>query len=206
MMLYQGVNAVQIPDGLNLEGTNLQWGYHIGPLTTTRYNANSAPFFWEAHEAEIYYTWNTGDNDWNQFATLKDGNDQFVSFDAPISFSYEHSTANDINSDGSYDGKIFRMEYDGNHVFIPWEFDPATDEWEPQINIKDGVRMGDSDQYVIKGTEESLIMTEIADPVVTFPQNSVGEPDLTYDPTKTAQVGAIPVNAQLKVIKGEQIQ
>jgi hypothetical protein len=206
MMLYQGGNAVEIPDGLDLDGSNLQWGYHIGPLTTTHYNDDSAPFFWEAHEAETYYTWNTGDNDWNQFATLKDGNDEFVSFDAPISFSYTHSTANDINDDSSYDGKVFRIEYDGNSVFIPWEFDSTTEEWEPQINIKDGVQMGDSDQYVIKGTEESLVMTEIADPGATFPENSVGEPDLEYDPTKTSQVGAIPEDAELKVIKGELIE
>lgn len=188
------------------DGSDLQWGYHIGPLTTTHYNDDSAPFFWEAHEAETYYTWNTGNDDWNQFATLKDGNDEFVSFDAPISFSYTHHTANDINGDSSYDGKVFRMEYDGNSVFIPWEFDSTTQEWEPQINIKDGVSMGDTNQYVIKGTEESLLMTEIADPGTTFPDNSVGEPDLEYDPAKTAQVGAIPVNAQLKVIKGELIQ
>jgi hypothetical protein len=206
MMLYQGANAVEVPDDLELEGSYLEWGYHIGPLTTTRYNANSAPYFWEAHEAETYYTWNTGDNDWNQFATLKDGNDEFISFDAPISFSYTHSTANDINGDSAYNGKVFRMEYDGNHVHIPWEFDSATEEWEPQINIKDGVLMGDNEQYVIKATDESLIMGEIADPTSTFPTNTVGEPDLEYDPTKTAQVGDIPTDAELKVIKGEVIE
>ncbi len=206
MMLYQGANAVEIPEGLDLEGSNLQWGYHIGPLTTSHYYDDHAPFFWQAHEAQTYYSWNTGNDEWNQFATVVDGNGDFVSFDAPISFSYTHSTANDINADSSYDGKVFRMEYDGNSVFIPWEFDPATQEWEPQINIKDGVLMGDSDQYVIKGTEESLIMPEIADPGATFPTNTVGEPDLEYDPAKTAQVGAVPVNAQLKVIKGELIE
>jgi hypothetical protein len=207
MMLYQGSNEVVIPDGLDLDGTNLQWGYHIGPLTTGQYKADTTPFFWEAHEADTYYTWNTGDNDWNQFATLKDGNGEFVSFDAPISFSYTHSTANDINGDSTYNDKVFRIEYDGNSVFIPWEFDATTEEWEPQINIKDGVTMGDSTQYVIKGTDESLIMPEIAEPAgVTFPSNTVGEPDLVYDATKTAQIGAIPEDAELKVIKGEPIE
>jgi hypothetical protein len=185
------------------DDSDLQWGYHIGPLTTDQYTSEN---FWQAHEAETYYTWNTGENDWNQFATLKDGNDEFVSFDAPISFSYTHSTANDINADISYDDKVFRIEYDGNSVFIPWEFDETTEEWEPQINIKDGVTMGDSNQYVIKGTEESLVMTEIADPGASFPDNNVGEPDLEYDPTKTSQVGAIPEDAELKVIKGELIE
>ena len=66
--------------------------------------------------------------------------------------------------------------------------------------------VGDNDQYVIKGSEESLLMVEIADPGATFPNNTVGEPDLTYDATKTAQVGAVPVTAELKVIKGEVIE
>lgn len=191
--------GLTIPDG-----SDLQWGYHIGPLTTDQYTIDN---FWQAHESdEDYYTWNTGNNEWNQFATLIDSSNNFVSFSAPIVFSYTHSTDNDINGDSTYNGMKFRMEYDGYCVHIPWEFDPATDEWEPQINIKDGVLMGGSDQYVIKGTEESLLMTEIDDPGVDFPVNTVGEPDLTYDQTKTAQVGAIPVNAQLKVIKGELIQ
>lgn len=207
MMLYDQseTNSVIVPDGLNLEGTNLQWGYHIGPLTTTQYNSDSAPYYWEAHEAQTYYTWNTGDNDWNQYATLKDSSNAFVSFDAPLSFSYTHAQANDVNDDGTYDGKVFRMEYDGFSIHIPWEFNSASQEWEPQINIKDGVLMGDSNQYVIKGSEESLIMGEISDPDSTFPANSVGEPDLVYDASKTAQVGAVPVNAELKVIKGVPI-
>jgi hypothetical protein len=205
MMLYQGSNAAEIPEGLDLEGTNLQWGYHIGPLTTSHYYSNSSPYFWEAHEAPIYYSWNTGEDEWNQFVTLKDSDNAFISFDPPISFNYTHTQANDINSDGGYDGKVFRIEYDGTCVHIPWEFDPATEEWEPQINIKDGVTMGDSNQYVIKATEESLIMTEIGNPGATFPANTVGEPDLVYDATKTAQVGAIPASAELKVIKGELI-
>jgi hypothetical protein len=65
----------------------------------------------------------------------------------------------------------------------------------------------DNDRYVIKGTEESLIMQPLSEePDTTFPTNSVGEPDLEYDATKTAQVGDIPTSAELKVIKGEVIQ
>lgn len=208
MMLYDQSlsNAVAIPEGLNLQGTNLEWGYHIGPLTTTRYYSNTQPFFWEAHEAGTYYSWNTGDDDWNQLATLKDAHNDYVSFDAPISFNYTHTTANDINGDSAYDGKIFRLEYDGSSVMIPWEFDPATQEWEPQINLKDGVLLGSSNQYVIKATDESLLMMEITDPGAAFPNNTVGAPDLVYDASKTALVGAIPVNAQLKVIKGVVIE
>ncbi len=203
MMLYDQslTNAVILPDGLTLDGTNLQWGYHIGPLTTTRYDISN---FWQAHEAQVFYSWNTGEDEWNQFTTLKDSSNAFVSFDAPISFSYTHTTAKDVNADGTYDGKVFRMDYDGTSVHIPWEYDQGSGDWEPQINIRDGVTVGDSNQYVIKATEEELVMEAIAEPAgTTFPTNSVGAPDLVYDATKTAQVGAIPTTAQLKVIKGE---
>lgn len=179
-------------------------GYHIGPLTTEHYYTDASPYVWEANEADVYYSWDTGSNDWNQLATVKDGNGNFVSFDAPISFSYTHTTANDINGVSTQDGKTFRLEYDGFSVQIPWKYDETTDEWEPQINIKDGTLMGPSgSDYAIKGTEEALVMAEIPDPGVTFPSNSVGEPTLTYDATKTALVGDVPTTAQLKVIKGE---
>jgi hypothetical protein len=193
--------GLTIPDD-----SDLQWGYHIGPLTTTQYTSEN---FWQAHESdEDYYTWNTGNNEWNQFATLIDNSDNsYVTFSAPIVFSYLHSTDNDINGEDTYHNMKFRMEYDGFSVHIPWKFDETTNEWAPQINIKDGVLMGDNEEYVIKGTEESLIMEPLdEEPDTTFPENSVGEPDLEYDSTKTAQVGAVPEDAELKVIKGELIE
>jgi hypothetical protein len=206
MLEDAGGDPVTLADLTIPEDSDLRHGYHIGPLTTTQYTENN---FWQAHEADDdYYTWNTGNNEWNQFATLINNSDNsFVSFSAPIVFSYTHITENDINGDPTYNEMKFRMEYDGFSVHIPWKFDKDTDEWAPQINIKDGVRMGDSNQYVIKATDESLIMEALdEEPVTTFPENSVGEPDLVYDATKTAQVGAIPVDAELKVIKGEPIQ
>ncbi len=146
-------------------------------------------------------------NIWNQLVTVKDGNGSFVSFDPPISFSYTHTTANDINAVDTQNNKTFRLEYDGFSVQIPWNYDDSTDEWEPLINIKDGTLMGPSrDDYVIKGTDEALVMAQIPDPHVTFPANSVGEPTLTYDATKTALVGDVPATAQLKVIKGEVLE
>jgi hypothetical protein len=206
MMLRDGdgnpvtLGSLTIPDG-----SNLQWGYHIGPLTTTSYTIDDQ---WQAHESETYYTWNTGADEWNQYVTLIDANSDFVSFDAPISFAYTHSMANDVNGDGSYDGKKFRLEYDGFSVNIPWEFDDQSDEWQPLINIKDGTIMGPTgNEYVIKGLEESLIMTAVDGTGITFDnETDVGAPSLTYDATKTALVDDIPASALLKVIKGELIE
>jgi hypothetical protein len=204
MMLSDGDgDEVVISSNLDLDGSNYQWGYHISPLTTDQYTEENQ---WQAHEAEVYYSWNTGTDDWNQYVTLIDGNGDFVSFDAPESFTYTHSTANDVNGDSTHDGKTFRIEYDGFSVNIPWEFDDETDEWQPLINIKDGTEMGPANAYVIKGIEESLLMTVVDGTGITFSnETNVGEPTLTYDATKTAQVGAVPTTAELKVIKGELI-
>ncbi len=206
-MMLTDVDADEVTLGssLDLTGTNYQWGYHIGPLTTTQYDSSN---HWQANDADTYYTWNTGADEWNQYVTLIDANGDFVSFDAPISFAYTHATADDVNADSTYNGKKFRLEYDGFSVNMPWEFDEASGEWQPLINIKDGTQMGPTGaEYVIKGVEESLIMTAVSGTGITFSsETNVGEPTLTYDATKTALVGAVPTTAQLKVIKGEVLE
>jgi hypothetical protein len=198
-------DEVTLGSGLDLDGTMYQGGYNLSPLTTDQYTVDTQ---WQAFDADIYYTWCTGTDEWNQLVAVIDSNGDFVSFDAPISFSYTHSTANDVNGDSSQNNKKFRIEYDGFSVNIPWDFDETADEWVPQINIKDGTAMGpNGDDYVIKGVEEALIMSPVINPSgITFSnEENVGEPTLTYDATKTALVGDVPTTAELKVIKGELI-
>jgi hypothetical protein len=167
-------DAVTLDAGLDLSNSNYQWGYHIGPLTTERYQ-----YSWQAHEAEVFYTWNTGADEWNQYVTVIDGDGNFVSFDAPLSFAYTHSTANDINGSSTYDGKKFRLEYDGFSVNMPWEYDENSDEWQPLINIKDGTLMGlTGSEYAIKGVEEALIMSPYQGDIVFENEEDVGEPTL----------------------------
>lgn len=208
MLLTDGTNPATLGDLTIPDNSMLNYGgYHIGPLTTTRYYQDASPYVWEANEADVFYSWNTGTDDWNQLVTVKDSNGDFVHFDPPISFSYTHTTANDVNGVATQNGKTFRLEYDGFSVQMPWNYDEATDEWEPLINIKDGTLMGPyDDDYVIKATDEALVMSEITDPGITFPSNTVGEPSLTYDATKTALVGDVPSTAELKVIKGEVLE
>jgi hypothetical protein len=209
MMLYDHNNDPVTLDGLTIaQDSMLNNGYHIGPLTTDAYYLDHSPYIWQANEADTFYSWNTGTDPWNQLVTVKDSNGDFVHFDPPKSFAYTHSTDNDLNHSDTnpspQDGKTFRLEYDGFSVQIPWNYDPATDQWKPLINIKDGTLMGpNGDDYVIKGTDEALVMAEVSDPGVDFPANAVGEPSLTYDATKTALVGDVPTTAQLKVIKGD---
>lgn len=207
MMLYdESNNPVTIPSTVTIsQNSNLYYGYHIGPLTTASI-ADEADS-WQAAEAEVYYTWNTGSDEWNQFVSVKDGNGTFADFQPPLSFAYTHTTTNDVNDDPTFNNKKFRLEYDGFSVNIPWEFDPQANEWVPQINIADGTLMGPGNAYVIKGIEEALIMSEVSPTGITFANEVIlEEPGLTYDATKTALVGDVPTGAELKVIKGEVLE
>lgn len=205
---------VIIPSTVDLSSSMYQHGYHMGPLTTdseyTQYNC------WDIYDSSTYYYWATGPNEWNQFSSAQDSNGNMVAFSPPIRLTYTHTTDNDINADATYNGDNFNMDYDGTELHIPWKYDDNTDMWSPIINLKDGVEVTLASDgvttYVVKGIEEELIMNEETDSATltgletTLPiDNTIAAPDLTYDATKTAQVGAIPTSAQLKVIKGELV-
>ncbi|MFZ1986131.1 MAG: hypothetical protein WAU91_17095 [Desulfatitalea sp.] len=211
MLLYADaghtIPVTMTDTGLILTGTNFQWGYHIGPLTVTEYTAENS---WQANNAETYYTWNTGVDQWNQYVTVEDAEGNFASFDPPLSFAYTHATANDANSDATHNGKKFRIEYDGFSLNMPWACNQDSGEWEPLINLADGTQLTDADSnnYVIKGIEEALIMSEVEDPSgITFDnEEAVGAPTLEYDSDLTDLVGAVPTGVELLVIKGEVIE
>ncbi|MDA8141346.1 MAG: hypothetical protein M0036_22105 [Desulfobacteraceae bacterium] len=203
---YSNGHAVTIA-GLTVPNNSpMQGGYSVGPLTTGHYYNNQSPYFWEANNAQTYYTWNSGNNQWNQYVTVRDGQGNFASFDPPLSFQYTHSTANDANSSSANNGKTYRLEYDGFSLNMPWTFDPVTGQWMPQINLADGTELTDGNgTYVVKGLEQALIMSSVADPG-GLDYTEVGPPELTYDSTKTDLVGTAPTGVVLKVIKGEVIE
>ncbi len=200
--------------GLDLTNTMYQDGYHIDPLTTD--NSFTTANWSEIYNEDVYYSWNTGPKDWNQFWTVKDSSGSYVTFDAPIRLTYTHSTANDINGDSTYDGKKFSMDYDGNDLHVPGKYDETAGEWVPLINLKDGTVLqaegGSGVEYVVKGVEESLVMRSVTDPSVlaqletSLPfDETLQEPDITFDETKSALVGDMPTGTTLKVIKGELV-
>jgi hypothetical protein len=178
----------------------------LSPLTTASYPAEEA---YQAQDAEVYYTWSSGADSWNQFVTLQNGNGTFLGFEPPLHFTYTHQTANDLNGDDSQNGKKFRLDYDGTELQMPWHYDAAADQWQPVINLKDGTLLTDdlSNQYVVKGIEIGVMMAaaDPADAAYLPIDTSVPAPTLTYDATKTALVGAMP-EAELEVIKGELIE
>lgn len=201
-------DAYVLSDGLDLSNSMYQWGVNIAPLTTTEFSFNDS---WQAHGEDTYYSWETGENEWNQFATLQDESGDYVVFDAPLVFQYTHQTANDKNDDATYNGKKFRLEYDGSDLMVPWKFNPnATgpgDGWEPMFNLKDGTVITDTDgdPYVVKAIEQGMIMQVAADASDADDlviDTTIEAPTLTYDATKTDLVGDKP-SATVQVNKGE---
>ena len=160
---------VIFPAGLTIpQNSNFSWGYNLSPLVT---NASiTGQTWWQAHDEDTYYSWQTGNDQWNHFTTLKDADGNFVAFDPPLRMSYTHSNANDVNwltgeADVPNNGKIFNIEYNGFELHIPWYFNDDAGEWTPMFNIADGtVVTSGGVNYVIKGVDEALIMESLDDP------------------------------------------
>jgi hypothetical protein len=61
----------------------------------------------------VFYTWETGPNEWNQFTGLKDLADVPVRFDPPLQIEYVHSQPSTTAPDYKYNGTRFFLEYAG---------------------------------------------------------------------------------------------
>ncbi|HEY0938609.1 MAG TPA: hypothetical protein VGE08_00810 [Steroidobacter sp.] len=64
----------------------------------------------KAGEQEVYYRWETGAGSYNQFAAVKDSNDTFVEFDAPLQVNY---SVPDEEAYGEYAGQQLVLQYGG---------------------------------------------------------------------------------------------
>jgi len=89
----------------------LRSGRLFASLDDARCTGDSTHFCEEKIEQiAAYYQWETGPNQWNQFAALKDGNGAFVSFDAPLQVNYTVPTG---AAYGDYAGKTLVLQYGG---------------------------------------------------------------------------------------------
>jgi hypothetical protein len=69
---------------------------------------------WKIGSAPVYYQWQTGPNSWNHFAALKDGNNNFVRFDAPINVNFVVPANVSGNMPyGNYAGTNMVLQYGG---------------------------------------------------------------------------------------------
>lgn len=60
--------------------------------------------------AEVYYVWETGPNNWNHFAAVKDANGAFVEFDAPLQLTFDVPQGAQY---GEYAGSSLVLQYGG---------------------------------------------------------------------------------------------
>jgi hypothetical protein len=141
------------------------WGMRSGPLTTTPPAQLGITEPWEMWNLSEYYYWETGHNEWNQFATVRDAQGELLTFDAPIGFLYQHELGNDANGDDAFAGQSFWLEYGGSGQLwgIPYgevdvDGDQQPDRWLPLFSLADGVVLGPDDEYVVRAIESELTM------------------------------------------------
>lgn len=117
-VLRDGANAaVVFTDSSALQSRpQYQWGVRTGRLFATLADAqcDGDPTHYcdnKVDQLDVYYQWETGPNQWNQFAAVKDAGGSVVSFDAPLQVTY--SVPNDSAKYGPYAGKSLVLQYGG---------------------------------------------------------------------------------------------
>lgn len=120
MNLMDGTNQVL----LETAPDNQPWGFNSGPLFEAN-DANMAQLAcdwnssqtcgWKAWGAlDVFYTWETGPNSWNQLSALKNPTSGLpLRFDPPLRVEYVHSQTDSAKPDYKYNGVKFYLDYNG---------------------------------------------------------------------------------------------
>lgn len=171
LTLYLDVNgdgSVLTPAGLAdgetiSSGPNL-WGMQSGSMVTSTGSLSSVYDTWNQ---DVFYTYETGPNSWNQYAALIDDQGDFVAFDAPLQFGYTHETANDANDDPTYDGQHFQLNYGGPgnlwgipNAAVDTDGDGNPDRFYPLFSLKSGILVGpNGTEYVVRAIDSELTLS-----------------------------------------------
>lgn len=118
MILKDGMNDVTTTQ------TAMQGGVMSGALFDATVPANLAALAcdWDATKTcswqawsrlNLFYTWQTGADSWNQLTLLKSANGSVLRFDPPLVVHYTHVQPDGGEPDARYNGVQFRLEYDG---------------------------------------------------------------------------------------------
>lgn len=208
--LKDGSTAFAIPSGISSDDAKSMQGIHSGALVPkTAYDAlTDKTIAGRMLEQSItsFYRWEAGASPWNQFQGVKDAEGSYVQFDKPLQFAYAHAKDSDFDGADSHDayGKTFRIEYGGFGQLwgIPWNYDSASQDHEPEFSIAEGTKLGDYTVFPLSIAQEPA-ETEEANCVAL---NLDAMPD---KPTK-ADLIAVEIPASVKaddipvlVIEGE---
>lgn len=154
------------------------WGVRSGLLfepTSANYDAlrcdwdNLQTCAWQGWERlDVFYTWETGVNQWNRLTALMDGA-EFVTFEPPLQVKYTHT------GDG-FESAVFFLEYSGFGQLhgIPGHCIDANGEevscgpntrWVPAFSIAAGAEVVDANDeskaYLVKPLETEQRMAEV---------------------------------------------
>ncbi len=171
------------PAVLTEESSEQRFGFNSGPLFDLTANADKLACPWNPEEVcgwlawsalEEFYTWETGPNSWNKFATVEDEDGSVVVFDPPKQVDFEYSTAgtsgvNPAAVDQRFAGSHFMLQYAGFGSLFgvpgkcfnpenPSDSDPDCGKsgrrWVPAFTIPAGSVATDAEgQYLIKPLE-----------------------------------------------------
>ncbi|CCN83680.1 conserved hypothetical protein [Vibrio nigripulchritudo SFn27] len=179
------------------------WGVRSGPMVTSTV-ASSMTNVWDIYDPSVvttYYVWETGISSWNQLSAVRNSQNNIVTFDKPIQFSYSHSNANDRSGNaGNYDGQTFLLNYGGNGDLWGIPYEKQGNQYRPKFSIADGTLMGSSNQYVIKAKEIEQQMQNatgqctaltLQDPAVAVPTSITGNANIGVMPTVTGEPSVI---------------
>ncbi len=201
MVLHKGTTssdpAVALASGVSYTGTNSQfnWGVGSGAMVLAS-NVGGLVDLWSIYDTEgnSYYEYRMGPNNWDKLVLVLDADDQVMDFDEPLAFDYTHTTANDRNADATYNNKKFLLRFQGEgHIDgFPWDQvdrdgDGSPDMWFPQVSLKDGVQLTDTDanDYRIKALYGDITLTstgsdcsdiDLALPASGVPTTAAGSP------------------------------
>lgn len=157
------------------QGPQFQSGIRSGRLFTAADLANltcddqSGNYCeYKVNNLDVYYVWETGANSWNQFAAVKDTNNHFLKFDAPLQLNYQ--VPNDSTKYGTYAGKSLVLQYGGfgdlwgvpgqcvSHVTnAPISCDQADARYVAAFAIRNGEQVSDDHHtYLVKWLEREI--------------------------------------------------
>ncbi len=108
-------------------------------------NANPADYCdYQVNSASVYYVWQTGPGNFNQFAAIKDSSGAFVHFDAPLNVNFQVPAGIKY---GDYAGTSIVLQYSGfgNLFGIPGSCvssstNAPVDLWDAELPLRTSVR------------------------------------------------------------------
>jgi hypothetical protein len=125
---------------------------------------------YKVNSASVYYIWETGPNNWNQFTVVKDAGGNFVHFDAPLQVVLDVPTGVQY---GEYAGKSLVLQYGGfgdlwgipgscvSHLTnLPVSCDTADSRYVPMFvvpfDVSTGVVHSGQTNYLVKWLEREI--------------------------------------------------